>query len=227
MKRHLFIVLLSISSQVFSMYSNNWWDPIDNEVHSSSGRAHANKPENRALWDEILKILNNPTVTDFSKLEKILDESGADINARDWLGHFTPILFAVGENNEPLTKFLLKRKPQLNTVDFKFTYTPLHWAIIKDNKNIVKMLLKAGADVNLPSSAGKTALEVAQKENNPEIINMIQEYMEYAQNKPQIKQDTEKYVMDVLGYAGSGEGQAMPELPLDVKNIILGYTITG
>ena len=49
-------------------------------------------------------------------------------------------------------------------------YTPLHYAVILGWLNACKILLDAGADINAPTAAGKTALMLAVEFDRDEIL---------------------------------------------------------
>lgn len=94
----------------------------------------------------------------------------------------TPLHIAVKKNNEAIIKLLSKVKnidPNLksNTI-FGYKYvpsdTPLHIATGANNKVIVEALLQIpNIDINLTNNNRETALDVAVKEGNEEIVDLL------------------------------------------------------
>ena len=73
-------------------------------------------------------------------------------------------------------KKLLGRKPQpdINAQDGNDNCnTALHLAIERNELEVVNFLLSQGADITIENGDGKTALELAEKCNNVEIIDML------------------------------------------------------
>ncbi len=85
--------------------------------------------------------------------------AGADPNSLTSNNDSALILAAFG-NNEPLTRFLLKKKINVNQQN-KQGFTALHLAAQQGNKNITRMLLDAGASQSLTTNSGLTAEDLA------------------------------------------------------------------
>lgn len=54
--------------------------------------------------------------------------------------------------------------------------TPLHEAVAAANLKLAKQLISAGADVNLTDSSGRTVLEIAEQQGEPNLITLLQQY---------------------------------------------------
>lgn len=53
---------------------------------------------------------------------------------------------------------------------------PLHLAVAADDVKLAKQLISAGADVNRADSNGTTALEIAQRQDQPTMITLLEQY---------------------------------------------------
>lgn len=88
------------------------------------------------------------------------------------LGSFTPLCMACWLGCTKVVEFLLNNKANPNlTIDG--TTIPLHLAVSNGHELVVFNLLKAGADVNLTSSTGQTALMHASENGRIEIIKLL------------------------------------------------------
>ena len=93
-------------------------------------------------------------------------ERGADVDARDTLGHTAlhiAVLPSLAYNNEDgteIVKQLLKYKPDVNAKHFA-SCTPLHYAAFRSSGVCIDALLAAGARVNELDAHGWTALHWA------------------------------------------------------------------
>jgi len=100
----------------------------------------------------------NPEVT------KAFIDAGADVNARDKILGFTPLVLAAGWNQNPeVIKLLLDAGADVNARD-KDGLTPLMWAaLLNQNPEVIRILLDAGADGKAKSNASKTAFDYARE----------------------------------------------------------------
>ncbi|MEW6040593.1 MAG: ankyrin repeat domain-containing protein, partial [Elusimicrobiota bacterium] len=97
---------------------------------------------------------------------------------------WTPLIWAISKNNIELIKLLLSNGANVNDKDH-FGYTPLIWAAWINSIDIVRLLLNSGADVNIKpywwssklqmpfGSPQNTALDIATKNNNSEMISLL------------------------------------------------------
>jgi ankyrin repeat protein len=90
------------------------------------------------------------------------------------IGLLTPLIAAVSYGGLDATKMLLDRKANVNAQDVR-GMTPLMLALALDHPDprIVRLLLEHGADPNIKSKSGETALDWARKFNNPDILKTL------------------------------------------------------
>jgi len=87
----------------------------------------------------------------------------------------TPLLQAVIDGNEnAVRQALAEDEKQLNVQFASNGNTPLHIAVWNGHKHIVELLLLyPGIDLYIKNKDGKTAFDLAQDKNLPEIINLL------------------------------------------------------
>ncbi len=117
---------------------------------------------------------------------KLLLAKGADVNLADApesaqvkngpiaLGSLTPLLLAAPSAGAPAVRLLLDAGAKVNVQDVR-GMTPIMLAIGTDRPDIgvIRMLLERGADKNIKSKAGETALDWARKFNNAPVLNAL------------------------------------------------------
>ena len=101
-----------------------------------------------------------------------LIEHGADVNL---MGNYdSPLLITSWRGSLPILKRLLNC-PNINVnIQTPGGYTPLMFAVESGYLPIVKELINHGANINLRSSNGKNALDIAIEKGNSEIIGYLQ-----------------------------------------------------
>jgi ankyrin repeat protein len=105
-----------------------------------------------------------------------LASNGADVNAQTSTGetvlHFITKMFTP-TYKENLKSFL-QYKPNLD-IQNKFGVTPLMACVLREQEQVegVEMLLAAGANPNLKSSEGNTALLISASRSNPLIVELL------------------------------------------------------
>jgi tetratricopeptide (TPR) repeat protein len=68
---------------------------------------------------------------------------------------------------------LLSREPGLVNAKDLYGHTPLHLAVIYDQRRIVELLVEKGADINLMSTSGASALNYAEGHGRAEIAKLL------------------------------------------------------
>lgn len=108
----------------------------------------------------------------------LLIENGADPNAYDMKGGFTPVHWIVINSNPGMSdvtrtgeclEALVKGGCDINSKDFNQA-TPLHFAARKDDKFVVDALMRLGANPNDVDVLGRTCASVAKSEETKILI---------------------------------------------------------
>jgi ankyrin repeat protein len=85
-----------------------------------------------------------------------------------------PIHLAVYSDASPVVELLLEKGVDINIHRNHYNATPLQIAVSKGFKNMAAMLLDRGADMNIRDSKGRTALALARKRGNREMIELLE-----------------------------------------------------
>jgi len=89
----------------------------------------------------------------------LLIQLGADVNTKDYQGGFTPLYFAIHNDDTNFMNILIANGAEVNT-KYPRGETLLQSAAITGRTESVKLLLEAGADINAKNDRGQTALHV-------------------------------------------------------------------
>ena len=104
----------------------------------------------------------------------------------------TLLHIASKENNEPeIIDLLVKSGANVNAQDAE-GFTPLHMAAIHGNLKIVKKLVDLEADVNIATTDGKNAAELAHLNEELEIEEYLESKMASSQRNKEKKDDSER-----------------------------------
>ncbi len=104
------------------------------------------------------------------ELLRALVAAGADVNTPNTYG-VTPLSAAAEQGNLENVKILLKGKAKVNARDSAGS-TALTVAVLRGYVDVVKILIAAGADVKKDKAE---LLEIANRENHPEVARIIQD----------------------------------------------------
>lgn len=89
----------------------------------------------------------------------------AEIETRDRVYRYTPLIWAVVENQIDILDILIGRNADLTATDSHCGRTALHWAAAVGHYNAARLLVKAKRElVNARDQEGMTPLAVAYKE---------------------------------------------------------------
>lgn len=120
----------------------------------------------------------------YAPLANLLLEHKADPNISNTAG-LTPLMEAAKDGRTDLVRDLLAHQADLNaregddglpgTLDVSAGtgMTPLMLATVGNHSAVVNILLQAGADVTLRNRGGQTALDIARKSGNTDIIGLL------------------------------------------------------
>lgn len=99
---------------------------------------------------------------------------GANPNSQDMFGQ-TALWYAVHKRNPDMVKLLLKYGADVNIKNQMYGNTSFMIAISDlDDPALIKLMLEHGANLTIKNKMGRTAVDIAQEINNPEIIEMLQ-----------------------------------------------------
>ena len=90
------------------------------------------------------------------EMVKLCIKTGANVNAEREFGlrndKYTPLMYAIQNDNEEIADILIKSKADVNHKDPRNKFSPLIWAMRSSNKNtkyrMIDKLVKAKADLN-------------------------------------------------------------------------------
>ena len=124
---------------------------------------HQNKEGGTALH---LSVIGHS----FEILE-LLTKQNVDPSIRNQKG-VTALGQAIINENWRATKILLTIEKNINGLD-KYGSTMLHSAILNEKFELIKLLLEAGADPQTKDQWGKSAIEFAERQNNPKVLGLL------------------------------------------------------
>jgi len=108
------------------------------------------------------------------QIAKLLLDYNAKINEKDKTNS-TAIFLASGRGHDDVAKLILKHKPELNVKEKNTGYTELHVAVLAGLDVTVKEMLSQGANKNIKSNTGETAVDVAEMMPRNEKGNMTED----------------------------------------------------
>lgn len=139
------------------------------------------------------KILITSTVNHEHQVIQTFIDSGISVDSpREYGNGRTPLIIAVEQGDDKMTKMLLKAGANPNLKDENSGTTPLVSAVQHQYLHLTRLLLENGADVNLADGNGDTALEIATKLQNEKEL-------------PDKKKLRNKKIIDLLIKAGATE----------------------
>jgi hypothetical protein len=105
------------------------------------------------------------------QLQQLLEAADCDVNQADEEGR-TALHFAVGYGEIECAKLLIKAKANVDIKDSNQN-TPLHYAAGYGQADSVKLLLDNGADKSLKNADEKTAFEVAELNEQKDVMALL------------------------------------------------------
>lgn len=98
--------------------------------------------------------------------------NGYDVNTT-FVHGITPLMMAAHQGHTEIVRFLISKNADLNSRHYVSGNTPLLGAISQDQTEAACVLIMENADINLANNDNKTPLELAQTQNNQEIITLL------------------------------------------------------
>ncbi len=109
------------------------------------------------------------------RISNLLINEGADVNVFD-KGGWHLLHHAIITGSIPLVKKILSQGIDINIRTKLEGLTPLHLAVMEGDEDMVLFLLSSGANVNAKSKVGRSALSIAQKMRDFNIIQTLKSY---------------------------------------------------
>ena len=103
---------------------------------------------------------------------KTLIEDGADIHATNVRGQ-TPLHLASMTDNVDMVRTLVDGGANIDVVDPAENIRPLHNCAINGCNQVCEFLLRHGADMDARTHQGDTALHLAAKHNNADLVSLL------------------------------------------------------
>ena len=109
-----------------------------------------------------------------NKILLLLLDAGGEVNVRDRDWGWTPLMYALHQNNISIFELLLKAGADPN-IQSNNGNTSLHWAVLFNYKSpeIIKELLDAGADPMVKNSESATPINLAEQSKSTELIEIL------------------------------------------------------
>jgi hypothetical protein len=86
----------------------------------------------------------------------------------------TPLIVAAASGRMKVVEYLLRRRVNINAQDPHGT-TALMWAVFKGHRDVAKYLISKGADTKVIRDDGDTAMDIARKWRQNEIVAILKE----------------------------------------------------
>ncbi|KAF2224518.1 ankyrin repeat-containing domain protein [Elsinoe ampelina] len=107
------------------------------------------------------------------QVAQALVDASANVNARVWQTHMTPLHFAAEyQNSAGMIQGLVAIGAQIEARDWK-GWTPLHWASWRGHTKSLQALLDLGADPNEETDDGSSAVLLAVANNSHECLDRL------------------------------------------------------
>lgn len=107
-----------------------------------------------------------------NKIVEILIKGNADANMTGDYGT-SPLIAACKTEDIDIIRLLLKKGANINYVSPLIEESAIIVAINNNNVDIVRLLIKNKANINLKDANGKTVIEIAKKNGNKKILELL------------------------------------------------------
>lgn len=103
---------------------------------------------------------------------KLLMNNGSDLLTRDKDGN-SLLHIAVEENDSVAVQMLIDAGISVDITAGYWSLTPLHICAVNRNMNIAELLICNNANIKCKTSDGRTPLDIALKNNNPDMVCLL------------------------------------------------------
>ena len=172
----IFLILLIGCSQTDSSFMGLGRSPFLQAVEigdTTAIRALLNKGANPNEADDLgWTALMNASGKGYTEVVKMLLDKGAPVNAKT-VNNWTALMRAAEKGKADTAELLLKRGAIYN-IQNNSGVTPLMLAVESGYAATVKILLaQKKIDLNITDKSGRTAMAIAKRKKNIEIINLL------------------------------------------------------
>ncbi len=105
-----------------------------------------------------------------------LIEAGAYIDARCGLLGQTALHMVAWLGYSDLARLLIDAGAEIDSTCYHFNWTPLHYTAKFGEREMAELLLQTGADMYVLDKDGKTPFDLAESENQTEILDLLKQY---------------------------------------------------
>ena len=102
-------------------------------------------------------------------------DAGADVNAKDDVVEWTPLLHAAEGGHKEIIELLIAKGADVNAKNLRGE-TSLYDVVGRGHKEIAELLIAAGADVNAKNTLGWTPLARAIRRNRTETADLLRKH---------------------------------------------------
>jgi len=112
-------------------------------------------------------------------LVKFFVENGANLNQRTKNKGYTPLQLAIVGNQSDIVKYLLDKQALPDKIQHNTGKTALHIAAETGAIETLGFLIKSRSDLFAKTSTGQTALDLAKKESQMDIAQILEKLMQH------------------------------------------------
>eukprot|EP00162_Nutomonas_longa_P007810 comp18051_c0_seq2/m.31560 comp18051_c0_seq2/g.31560 ORF comp18051_c0_seq2/g.31560 comp18051_c0_seq2/m.31560 type:complete len:160 (+) comp18051_c0_seq2:32-511(+) len=116
-------------------------------------------------------LIDAAAVGDIEKVKNLLN-SQVDIHTKDAQG-YTALHHAAGNGKLEVVQMLILYGADVNARSFGDNVTPLFWACDSGFTQVAQLLIASHADVDLPTSSGRTALHVVSSKGFEPLVSLL------------------------------------------------------
>jgi len=136
--------------------------------------AKVDVPLNALKWTPLCAMVTKVQDQNNKEHVRLLLQLGADVNYTD-INRRTPLMLAASMGRLPAVKILMKNYASTRLID-DFGWSALMFGVYYNHVDVVSYMLCNGADPNLKSPQGITALKIAQEHQRHKMIDLLLEH---------------------------------------------------
>lgn len=165
---------LTLTHIALLQYHENACSYRELETLLMSKGAKVDVPINALKWTPLCAMVTKVQDQNNKEHVRLLLQLGADVNYTD-INRRTPLMLAASMGRLPAVKILMKNYASTNMID-DFGWSALMFGVYYNHVDVVSYMLCNGADPNLKSPQGITALKIAQEHQRHKMIDLLLEH---------------------------------------------------